>query len=58
MVKKIVFNYLSMKTYGKRKKNYVIYIYKLFFEINPNTLSTGVGVGAGAGVVVAVGGYN
>ena len=31
------------------KKNYVIYIYKLFFEINPNTLSTGGWGGDGGG---------
>ena len=53
MVKEIVFNYLSMKIYWKLKKK--LYIYKLFFEINPNTLSTGElvlqAVGGGGGVL-------
>ena len=40
-----------------KKKLCNLYIYKLFFEINPNTLSTGDG-GLGVGVGVGVASYS
>ena len=53
MVKEIVFNYLSIKTLKMKKKICNLYIYKLFFEINPNTLSIR-SRGLRVGVVVAI----